>query len=123
MAAFSVVLDMPPSVNAMYANRRQKPGAKSKPGRVKTPTYRRWGDAAIKSIWWQVKPTERIGGKFAVIILLPEKTRLDIDNAIKPILDALVASGRIDDDRNVIDLSVGKVRVESTVLVRVTGVA
>jgi Holliday junction resolvase RusA-like endonuclease len=50
----------------------------------------------------------RIAGPVAVAILLPRKMRGDIDNRIKPILDALVGSCRIDDDRNVAKVTASK---------------
>jgi Holliday junction resolvase RusA-like endonuclease len=45
--------------------------------------------------------------------------RGDIDNRVKPILDALVKSGRVDDDRNVAELYVRKLRASDLVLVTV----
>jgi Holliday junction resolvase RusA-like endonuclease len=53
--------------------------------------------AAIKG---HVPPANCVRGKFAVGINLPRKMRGDIDNRVKGILDALVSSGRIDDDRH-----------------------
>jgi Holliday junction resolvase RusA-like endonuclease len=53
-------------------------------------------------------------------------TKADIDNAIKPILDGLQAAGVIDDDKNVIELTVKKTpvqrRVDSSLVVYVVSI-
>jgi Holliday junction resolvase RusA-like endonuclease len=94
VARFDVEIPMPPSLNGAYAN---MPGV----GRVKVTSYRRWQDAAIETIQLCVPERKRISGTVNVHILLPLKMRGDCDNRIKPVLDALVKSGRIDDDRNI----------------------
>ncbi len=98
---FSVDLPMPMSVNNLFFN---VPGR----GRVKTKAYENWQQAAALTIVAAVRADQRIGGRVSVKIELPAKCRLDIDNAVKPILDALVRSRRIDDDRNVASLTVDR---------------
>jgi Holliday junction resolvase RusA-like endonuclease len=113
---FSVDLPMPMSVNNLFFN---VPGK----GRVKTMAYENWQQVAIKEIWAQVRADRRIGGKVAITILLPRKCRLDIDNACKPLLDALVHSKRIDDDRHVERLTVMRGHPGETVNVTVQAFA
>lgn len=96
---FHVELPTPISANHLFAN---VPGR----GRVKTKAYENWQSTAALTIVATVRADRRIGGKVAVSIELPATCRLDIDNAVKPILDALVRSRRIDDDRNVARLEV-----------------
>ena len=91
---FDVEIPLPPSLNGAYANRNGV-------GRVKVTSYRQWQHAAVAMIRVSVPAAKRIAGPVNVHILLPSKMRGDCDNRIKPTLDALVASGRIDDDRNV----------------------
>lgn len=91
---FDVELPMPPSLNGAYANMAGV-------GRVKVSSYRSWQDAAVAMIRVSIPAAQRITGPVNVHILLPSKMRGDCDNRIKPCLDALVKSGRIDDDRNV----------------------
>ena len=91
---FDVELPMPPSLNGAYAN---MPGV----GRVKVSSYRKWQDVAVAMIRVSIPAAKRIAGTVNVHILLPLKMRGDADNRIKPVLDALVKSGRIDDDRNI----------------------
>lgn len=92
--SFTVELPTPVSANNLFAN---VPGK----GRVKTKAYENWQNVAALTVVATVRADRRIGGPVTVRIELPTKCRLDIDNAVKPILDALVHSRRIDDDRNV----------------------
>lgn len=108
--AFSVVLPMPPSLNNIYATVGRR--------RVKVQSYSDWRDVCA----WVIAGGNRhhIGGAVAIQIELPMKMRGDIDNRVKPILDALVASKRIDDDRNVVSIYVCKTRNAADVLVTVS---
>lgn len=94
VARFDVEIPMPPSLNGAYAN-------VAGVGRVKVTKYRQWRVAAELIIRASIPNAKRIAGKVNVHILLPLKMRGDCDNRIKPVLDALVASDRIDDDRNI----------------------
>lgn len=105
-----ITLPVPPSVNKMYFN---VPGR----GRVKTKEYALWKSAAVAMILAQTRGQKRIAGHFGVRLNLPHKMRGDLDNRIKPILDALVESERVDDDRNVQSLIVTKTRKEEDCLV------
>lgn len=98
---FHVELPTPISANALFAN---VPGR----GRVKTKAYENWQNVAAQMIVATVRADRRIGGAVSVLIELPTACRLDIDNAVKPILDALVRSQRIDDDRHVHRIEVRK---------------
>ena len=97
--AFTVEIPVPPSLNNAYFNRRQG-------GRVKTKAYKDWCAAAGWAIKAGVKADDRVAGAFRVSINLPRHMNGDIDNRVKGILDALVTSGRIDDDRNMEELRV-----------------
>ena len=110
---FDVELPLPPSLNGIYANKQGF-------GRVKVSKYRQWQDAAVEMICLAIPTAKRIAGPVNVHIQLPLKMRGDCDNRIKPILDALVKSGRVDDDRNVQWVSARKcLQGKDNVLVRV----
>lgn len=97
--SFTVELLPPPSVNEMYRNVQKR-------GRVKTTGYKRWCVYACAAIKGRVPAKDCVRGKFAVAINLPKAMRGDIDNRVKGILDALVTSGRIDDDKHLDELHV-----------------
>ncbi len=113
---FHVELPVPPSVNNAYANSK-------KGGRYKKPASAKWATDAVQEIWRQVPAGQRIGGPVIVFICLPSDLNGDCDNRIKPILDALVTSRRIDDDRNVLAVTASKTHDKATALVRVSGAA
>lgn len=96
---FTVELLPPPSVNEMYVYA-------SKKKRVKTISYKRWAIYACAAIKTRIPAKDAVRGKFYVAINLPRKMTGDIDNRVKGILDALVTSGRIDDDRHMDELHV-----------------
>ena len=85
----------PPSLNNLFIN--------GKKGRFKSPVYKDWATRATlhlrKQSGWHVPGRVRIRLTFNCA-----DTRVDIDNLGKPILDLLVAAGRIGDDRNVVEL-------------------
>ena len=110
MSGFTFWLPMPPSLNNAYENfsARSKKTGRMVTRRRKSDEYAKWKTNAALLIEENVAPYMRISGPVCIAIALPEKMRGDVDNRIKPILDALVASGRIDDDRNVIEVSAGK---------------
>jgi len=92
----TLALPLPPSVNELYlvAGRR----------RIKHPKYRRWlNDAA-----WQIKAQRLrpIEGPWQIAITLPRGMRGDPDNRLKGLLDALVLSGIVVDDRYCMGVSV-----------------
>jgi len=108
--AVKIILPVPPSVNTMYFN---VPGR----GRVKTKEYSLWRTAAVAMIQAQTLREKRIEGHIAIRIYLPTKMRGDIDNRIKPLLDALVESKKIDDDKNVQSIIITKTRQEDDCMV------
>lgn len=115
--SFSVELPMPPTINNAFIKARH-PGKKNRQ-RIKSPEYRAWTKEAVAELARQVPAALRIGGKVVIYIALPEKMAGDVDNRIKPVLDALVASGRIDDDANVVSVTASKTHDKPTALVRV----
>jgi Holliday junction resolvase RusA-like endonuclease len=98
MTGFTVELLPPPSANNAFVNGRK--------GRFKSKPYKVWCAYACAAIKGRVPGKDRVGGKFYVAINLPAKMRGDIDNRVKGILDALVASTRVDDDKHMDELHV-----------------
>ena len=92
----SLTLPVPPSLNMAFLNVRKR-------GRVKAPHYREWCSVADQLL--ALSGNKPLTGSVGVSIKLP-RIRGDIDNRVKPILDALSRSGLIDDDRKVEWLSV-----------------
>lgn len=88
----TVRLPWPPSVNQ---STRNVPGK----GRVKTKAYSDWRRQAEWLCKIGIRPLE-IGQHYAVHIKAsrPDRRKRDIDNFIKPVVDALVASGKVPDD-------------------------
>src|SRR5262245_39720721 len=83
-------LPIPPSMNEMYANVRGR--------RVKTRAARRWHHDAS----WLIKLEaggSRIEGPWAIGVVYPRSMKGDVDNRLKALLDAVVASGIVCDDR------------------------
>ncbi len=89
---FTVEFPPPPSVNESYRNVPEV-------GRVKTKAYKAWRKAAALTVVATVPAINAVRGLFGVAINLPSKMAGDIDNRAKGIIDALVASGRVDDDK------------------------
>ncbi len=91
--SFTVEIPVPPSLNNIYFNVGKR--------RAKTDDYDKWKTAAAWTIAAGVMAKHAIHGPVSVRLYLPLDTKGDCDNRLKASLDALVASGRIDDDRNV----------------------
>lgn len=104
---------MPPTANNMFFNARGK-------GRVKTTAYKNWSDENA----WKLKALGfgMLTGRVRVDIILPQNSRRDIDNSIKPLLDCLQASGVLQNDRQVRALWVREA-VRDDVLVRIAALA
>jgi Holliday junction resolvase RusA-like endonuclease len=79
---------LPPSTNSLFANVVGR-------GRVNTPKYRAWRQQAALLI--DVQRPGRMAGPCDVTIYLPPFSG-DIDNRVKPCLDAAVAAGVLADD-------------------------
>jgi crossover junction endodeoxyribonuclease RusA len=92
---FTLRLPLPPSTNALYRNVRGV-------GRVKAAGYKRWLVAAGAYGIVQ-KPSggfPRFERDFEVVILIPAKTRGDVDNRAKAAIDLCTAWQIISDDRH-----------------------
>ena len=99
----------PPSANRLYRMFR---------GRMaKSSEYRAWKDQQAAAIAHQLGGAS-LPGHFAVAMLLP-KSRMDLDNRCKPILDAMQAGGVYRDDKLCMSLkmTVDHAREPGTVLV------
>lgn len=99
----------PPSVNALYYNR------KNGKGRGKTLAYRNW--CTFAKIELGDQPEWHVPGRVGITIRVGG-SRADADNLLKATIDALVNAGRIMDDRLVMearafhDASVAGTRIE-----------
>ena len=83
-----IILDlpMPPSANHIWRSGR---------GRVyRSPEYMAWRTEA----GWLAKSCKPIAGPVCIEIAVSPKGRGDVDNRIKPTIDALVSSGLIEGD-------------------------
>ena len=85
----------PPSLNNAFVN--------GKKGRFKSSAYKGWQGFAQTELRRQAG--WHVPGKVTIRILYSRAdTKADLDNLIKPVLDLLVAAGRISDDRNVVKI-------------------
>ena len=94
-------LPIPPSVNALYGNRR---GGKGK-GRFKTAAYKAWLTQSDNWILIQWRKIKRLDSPYSVTVRVP-KTRGDIDNRLKALVDYLVSRKIVPDDRHMRAVSV-----------------
>lgn len=102
----TLTIPAPPSVNKLFKSlmpRGGKPG-----GRAKTKDYKDW----LKEAGWMVREQlacvgcDPIAGRVVVTISVERESLLaDIDNRCKAILDLLVESKAIEDDRWVVGLA------------------
>lgn len=85
-------LPLPPTGNQLFINLKRG-------GRTLKPVYRQWRDNAAALIAVQAAGS-RVSGPYALHISAgrPDRRKRDIDNIIKPISDALVKGGLVDDD-------------------------
>lgn len=90
----SFMMTLPPSLNNAFVNANGNRGSNS---RIKSKSYRAWIDR-VQPVLAAV--AGRITGPFDLALSLPATMRGDIDNRIKPVLDALVRDGIVDDDRH-----------------------
>lgn len=86
-----ITIPLPPSLNNAFTNAGRR-------GRIKSPEYRIWCDNADLLFKVRSAVMPRIEGTYGVMICVPLRMRGDIDNRIKPIVDLLVRSGKVDDD-------------------------
>lgn len=95
-----IELPHPPSVNKMFANQKG-----SKGGRFKTKAYKDWIKEAGFMLLCQRNRAgkyKRPAGKLEVEVDVLRINKLaDIDNTLKAVLDLLVSTSTIEDDRHV----------------------
>lgn len=86
---------IPPSLNNLFIN--------AKKGRIKTPEYKAWMTRA--NLQLRRQGAWHVPGQIRVrLVFNKHQTKADLDNLIKPTLDLLMSAGRIDDDRNVVEV-------------------
>ena len=108
----TLTLPVPPSSNRLW---------RSAKGRTyKAPAYTDWLSEAYGRIA-AARAADQVPYRFTVRIVMP-KTRTDLDNAIKPILDCLQRSGVVVDDRYCVEVTAcrDETRDPDTVAVEVT---
>ena len=101
MARFECVLGWPPSVNHLYQNRRNG-------GRFRTAKARQYEIDCKKTIHDYGKGSVDPDARFSVSIVAypPDRRRRDIDNLLKPILDAIQSAKVITDDSQIDQLAI-----------------
>lgn len=100
MTEWTIALPWPPTVNHLW---------KRGPSRTYLSAKgRQFRDEALASITRQLLANERIEERVAVTIRLfpPTRAKMDIDNRIKAVLDALMYAQVLVDDEQVDDLQV-----------------
>ncbi len=107
-----ITLPLPPSANRIWRKMRGR--------MVKSDEYREWKDTAAASVAHQLAGDGPLL-HFAALIILP-RCRIDPDNRIKPLLDAMQAGGAIEDDRHLrrLVLTVDDARDPETALVQLS---
>ncbi len=85
-------LPIPPSTNALFFNVPKEQGG----GRAKTKRYLDWITLARSDL--RKQKARPVFGQFAVRIEVSEKSRIDLGNHEKPIVDLLVFHGVLEDD-------------------------
>lgn len=94
-----VSLPVPPSVNHLFANR------KNGKGRIISREYAAWRQEAGYALNL-ARPQPFGKAPVQVGIFIPDKTKGDLDNRIKALLDLVVTHKVIDDDRQVKRISI-----------------
>lgn len=102
MISREVILPLPPSTNNLFVNVGRR--------RAKSRAYTAWRE----EVGWMlnIAPKWKVKGRICLMLYLPSDMRGDISNRVKAVEDALVDYGRIDDDRNVVELHVHKTWTE-----------
>lgn len=96
MTALTVTFPPPPSGNKIWRNVKGRT--------LKSAEYRGWVLEAVMGIRLSLTDkAARIVSACAVSLRIPRKSKLsDLDNRIKPCLDALQAAGVIQNDRQIV---------------------
>lgn len=104
-SAAILTLNYPPSANRLWRNVNGKT--------LKSAEYRSW--LACMSLHLQTQREKPVDGAFTAHIMVnrPDNRRRDIDNLVKPILDAVAASGVIENDSLCQKLTIEWVRGQS----------
>ena len=102
--SYIIVLPWPPSTNTYYRSVLGRTILSSKAREFKT---------AVQACVLSNGPIPHFDGRLKVLIKLAQPTRkvIDIDNRIKPTLDALVNAGVMDDDSQVDELTVVRIPI------------
>lgn len=122
---FNFSLPMPPTVNHYFVERAVP--SKHKPGKfvvMKTPGEKalEFRKAVGQALLEQRIPLRILTGKLAVTIsVVPaDRRRRDLDNLLKPLLDALVRCELIEDDSDIDELAIRRLDVgEGRVIVEI----
>lgn len=96
----SAALPLPPSINNAFVQFTQ--GRVTR--RVKSKDYAKWQKDAVSHLIETAAPVT--ASRYSVNIDLGINYQSDIDNRVKPILDALVKAGMISDDRYIDTITV-----------------
>lgn len=90
----TLVLPLPPTTNRLWVPVRTPAGAKM----VKRKSYADWSAMAAREVAAQRAGAE-IAAPFSAAILLPDDGAFDLDNMVKPLMDACQAGGAIANDK------------------------
>ena len=96
----NAALPLPPSINNSFVQFTQRGVTR----RVKSKDYARWQKNAVEHLIATAAPVT--APRYSVNIDLGINYQSDIDNRVKPILDALVKAGMISDDRYIDSITV-----------------
>ncbi len=108
-----IKLPYPMSLNHAFAN---VPGR----GRVKTKAYREWSNTAgwlINAAKSAHKVKKPLVSELSLHLFVTRKYRGDLDNTLKPVLDALEKNGIVKNDRQFKRLTVETADVENMICV------
>jgi Holliday junction resolvase RusA-like endonuclease len=90
----TILLPLPPTANKLWVPVRTAGGAKM----VKRKSYEDWSAMAKREVAQQ-RAGAAISGAFHAAILLPDDGPFDLDNMVKPLLDACQRGGAISNDK------------------------
>ena len=97
VTAATLAIPLPPSLNNIFVNLPRG-------GRAKSPEYKAWRQLATLQI--NTQHPGRIVGDVRIEITCERPNKAsDLDNRIKPVLDAIVTARVIEDDRKVVELT------------------
>ena len=96
-----LIVPFPPTVNNLFVNHPRTRG------RFSSKAYKAWKAEAARAFAIQA-PVSHFDGPVVLILSLgiPDKRRRDLSNYIKAVEDSVVAAGILDDDSQVVELSV-----------------